>query len=233
MRRRSSGWDDEIPRSLTLGTRGKEPAGSTVNIATILPMAFVMIAGPQILSAIFLATSENWGRNSAAFLAGAALSITVFVTIAYWVGRGINSGGGDDTLDIIVLVLLVAAGGNVFRTRKTAEPPKWMGRLQEATPKLSFGLGFLLLGVFPTDILTSWAVGSYLSNHGDPWWHLLPFLLLTLLLLALPAILILLLGQRAQRFLPKVREWMTTNSWIVNEIVIAFFVGVTADSLAS
>jgi cytochrome c biogenesis protein CcdA len=204
-----------------------------VNVATILPLAFVMIAGPQILSAIFLATSENWGRNSAAFLAGAALSITVFVTIAYWVGRGINSGGGDDTLDIIVLVLLVAAGGNVFRTRKTAEPPKWMGRLQEATPKLSFGLGFLLLGVFPTDILTSWAVGSYLSNHGDPWWHLLPFLLLTLLLLALPAILILLLGQRAQRFLPKVREWMTTNSWIVNEIVIAFFVGVTADSLAS
>jgi hypothetical protein len=68
------------------------------------------------------------------------------------------------------------------------------------TPKLSFGLGFLLLGVFPTDILTSWAVGTYLSNHGDPWWHLLPFLLLTVLLLALPAILILLLGQRAPTF---------------------------------
>jgi cytochrome c biogenesis protein CcdA len=202
-----------------------------VNIATILPLAFVMIAGPQILSAIFLATTENWGRNSAAFLAGAALSVTLFVTIAYWVGRSVNS-GGDDTLDILVLVLLVAAGVNVFLTRKTAEPPKWMGRLQAATPKFSFGLGFLLMGVFPTDILTSWAVGSYLSNHGDPWWHLLPFLLLTLLLLALPAILILLFGQRAQRFLPKAREWMTTNSWIVNEIVIAFFVGVTANSLA-
>jgi cytochrome c biogenesis protein CcdA len=203
-----------------------------VNIATILPLAFVMIAGPQILSAIFLATTQNWGRNSAAFLAGAALSVTLFVTIAYWVGRGINSGGGDDTLDVLVLVLLIAAGVNVFLTRKTAEPPKWMGRLQGATPKFSFGLGFLLLGVFPTDILTSWAVGSNLSNHGDPWWHLLPFLLLTLLLLALPAILILLLRQRAQRFLPKAREWMTTNSWIVNEIVIAFFVGVTANSLA-
>ncbi len=57
-------------------------------------------------------------------------------------------------------------------------------------------------------------------------------LLLTLLLLALPSILILLLGQRGQRLLPKGREWMTTNSWIVNEIVIAFFVGVTANSLA-
>jgi Sap, sulfolipid-1-addressing protein len=116
--------------------------------------------------------------------------------------------------------------------RKTTEPPKWMGRLQTATPRLSFGLGFLLLGVFPTDILTSWAVGANLSNHGDPWWHLLPFLVLTLLLLALPSILILMLGRRARTLLPKVRDWMSTNSWIVNEIMIAFFIGITANSLA-
>src|SRR5215831_17475472 len=196
-------------------------------------MAIVMIAGPQILTAIFLATSEHWGRNSAAFLVGAALSVTLLVTIAYWVGRGINSAGGDNTLDIIVLVLLVAAGLNVFRTRKTSEPPKWMGKLQDATPRLSFGLGFLLLGVFPTDILTSWAVGSYLSNHGDPWWHLLPFLGLTLLLLALPSICVLLLGRRGQMLLPKVRDWMTTNAWIVNEIVIAFSTAIVIDSLAT
>jgi hypothetical protein len=47
-----------------------------------------------------------------------------------------------------------------------------------------------------------------------------------------PSILILLLGRRAQTLLPKVRDWMSTNSWIVNEIVIAFFIGVTANSLA-
>ena len=44
-----------------------------MNLVKILPMAFVMIAGPQILSAIFLATSEHWRRNSAAYVAGAAL----------------------------------------------------------------------------------------------------------------------------------------------------------------
>ena len=103
-----------------------------MNIATILPLAFVMIAGPQILSAIFLATSENWARNSAAFLTGAALSVTLFVTIAYWVGRGIDSSGGDNTLDIVVLVLLVAAAIHVFLVRKTTEPPKWMGTLSTA-----------------------------------------------------------------------------------------------------
>ena len=47
-----------------------------MNLAKVLPMAFVMIAGPQILSAIFLATSENWRGNSLAYVAGAACSIT-------------------------------------------------------------------------------------------------------------------------------------------------------------
>ena len=39
-----------------------------MNLAKVLPMTFVMIAGPQILSAIFLATSENWRRNSVAYI---------------------------------------------------------------------------------------------------------------------------------------------------------------------
>jgi Sap, sulfolipid-1-addressing protein len=196
-------------------------------------MAFVMIAGPQILSAIFLATTESWGSNSAAFLAGAALSITAVVTIAYVVGAGVSDAGAShDTLDIFVLVLLVAAGVHAFLARKTSEPPKWMGRLQNATPKISFVLGFLLLGVFPTDILTSWAVGTYLANHDDPWWHYLPFILLTLLLLGLPVGLVLALGERGRVLLPKVRDWMNANSWIVSEVVIGLFIAITANNLA-
>ena len=39
--------------------------------------------------------------------------------------------------------------GHVFLTRKQSEPPKWMGRLERANPRLSFRLGFLLLGGSP------------------------------------------------------------------------------------
>jgi len=53
-----------------------------VSFATILPMAFVMIAGPQIISSFFFATSENWAKTSATYVGGAAISITSFVTIA-------------------------------------------------------------------------------------------------------------------------------------------------------
>ena len=44
-----------------------------MTLAKLLPLAFVMIAGPQILSAIFLATTENWRKNTLAFVAGAGL----------------------------------------------------------------------------------------------------------------------------------------------------------------
>ncbi len=63
-----------------------------------------------------------------------------------------------------------------------------------------------------------------MANHGDPWWHALPFIFLTLLLLAVPALLVLALGQRAKTLLPKIRDWMDTNSWIVSEVVLVFFI---------
>ncbi len=204
-----------------------------MTLAKIIPLAFVMIAGPQILSAIFLATSESWRRDSAAYVLGAAISVTTVVTLAFVLGTGASEqGASGNTLDIIFMVLLLAAGVHTFRKRKTSKPPKWMGKLETAQPKLAFRLGFLLLGVFPTDILTSFAVGGFLARHGDPWWHALPFVAVTLLLIAAPALMLVLLGQRGQRLLPKIRDWMNDNSWIVSEIVIGLFVVITANSLA-
>ena len=203
-----------------------------MTVAKIIPLSFVMIAGPQILSAIFLATSEDWRGNSAALVAGAAVSITAIASLAFFLSNGpSHTGGSGKALDIIFMVLLVAAGVHTFLTRKTSKPPKWMGELETAKPKRSFRLGFLLLGVFPTDILTSIAVGGSLSRHGDPWWHVLLFVLVTLLFLALPSLLVILLGERGQKLLPKVRDWMNANSWIVSEIVIGLFVVITVSNL--
>jgi purine-cytosine permease-like protein len=84
-------------------------------------------------------------------------------------------------IDWLVIMLLVALMVRVFARRKNTAPPNWMGRLQTADARLSFRLGLLLFLVMPTMI----TVGAYLARHGDPWWHSLPFLLLTLLLVKL------------------------------------------------
>ena len=198
----------------------------------VLPLAFVMVAGPQILSAIFLATSENWRQNSAAYVLGAAISISLVVTIVYFAGEGVlGQGTTNDTLYVIILVLLLVAMINVFRTREETEPPKWMGKLTSANPRFSFRLGFLLMGFFPSDLLTSAAVGSYLAAQGAPWIDALPFIGVTLLILALPSLILLAFGDRAEAFLPKARDWMETNSWIINEVVLLLFIAITISNL--
>jgi hypothetical protein len=206
-------------------------------VGAILPLAFVMIAGPQILSSFFLATSERWWQTSLAYVAGAALSVTAVASIAFLVAKGAQSAAtkedtANKTIDAVVLVLLTVLIVRTYLTRKTSKPPKWMARLQAATPKFAFLLGLALLGVFPTDILTSVTVGLHVSREHEPWWHILTFVGLTLLLLGAPALGVLLMGHRAQTVLPKVRDWMTNNSWVVSEIVLIFFVGITINSLA-
>jgi hypothetical protein len=199
-----------------------------MDFAKILPLAFVMVAGPQIISAFFFATSPSWKKVSAAYVVGAAVSITAVVSIAYLVASGAEGGGEKDSglsaTDYVVLALLVFAAIHTFRGRAQGEPPKWMGKLQEATPKGTLVLGFLLLGFFPSDIVTSISVGSFLGSRGDAWAEILPFVGLTLLLLASPALAVALMGNRAQAVLPKIRDWMNTNSWIVSEVVIVFFI---------
>lgn len=203
-----------------------------MSFLTVLPLAIVMVAGPQILSAIFLATSEGWRRNSALYVAGAAISISLVVGLAYVLGIGaIGQGESGGTLDYVVLALLLVAIVHVYRTRNQSEPPKWMGRLQTATPRFSFRLGFLLLGLFPTDVITSVSVGSYLAAHDFPWTDALPFILTTLLFLALPSLAVVAFGERAETLLPKIRDWMNENAWIVNEVVILFFVAIVLNGL--
>ncbi|MFD1588923.1 GAP family protein [Halorientalis brevis] len=205
---------------------------SLVGLLEVLPLAIVMVAGPQLLSAIFLATTERWRRNSAAFVAGAALSISAIVTLAYFVSDGAREqGASSDLIGLVVLALLLVAMVRVYLGRDESEPPAWMSKLTSATPRFSFKLGFLLLGVFPTDLITSVAVGSFLAAEGLPLLDAAGFVALTLFLLALPALAVLTFGARAAAFLPTARDWMNENSWIVNEVVLLFFVAIVVSNI--
>ena len=112
-----------------------------MTLVKIVPMAFVMIAGPQIISLVMFATSARARANSLAYVSGAMTS----------------------------------------------------------------------------------TVGGYLSAHNESLVKALTFVLLTGLLVGSPLLVLLTMGKRAEATLPKIRDWMSTNSWIVSEIVIVFF----------
>ena len=191
---------------------------------TILPMAFVMSAGPQIVTAIFLATSRDAKRNSLAFLAGVAVATTIGVTVFYFLGSEI--GEKEDSknwLDWVIIGLLALLAIRVYVRRHITQPPKWMGRLEKADARFAVAIGFLLYLLMPTDLISMATVGAFLARQGEPWWHIFGFVAATLLIAGLPLILLLLLGHRAETLLPRLRRWMNDHSWIVNEAVILFF----------
>ena len=63
------------------------------------------------------------------------------------------------------------------------------------------------------------AVASATSSVGSN-----PVKCLTTLIAALPLFFYVLFRHRAVRVMPKIREWMNTNSWLVNIGVYAIFI---------
>jgi hypothetical protein len=76
----------------------------------------------------------------------------------------------------------------------------------------------------PSDIIIMLTVGVNLVQHNGGLIAALPFIAATVLVAALPLLLYLLYYRRAQRLMPKVRDWMNANSWLVNIIVCGVFI---------
>ena len=115
-------------------------------------------------------------------------------------------------------------GIHAFLGRHTAKVPKWMTALQEAEPKRAFTLGFLLILLMPTDIIAVISTVHWLHNGHLDLLRAWPLVAATMTLMALPILGYLLLGRRAREAMPGIRDWLTTNAWVVNLVVIVYFI---------
>jgi hypothetical protein len=193
-----------------------------------------MMAGPQIMSAIIFVTSKDAVRLSIAFIAGVAIGVTVGVAVtrglASLLGSNVSLGDSSDSgsagtiIQIGLVLLLIAAAVRNWVKRATIEPPKWLGALQESDARKAFLLGLLLLTIFPSDAVVLLTVGANLQQNGQSVLDALPFIGLTVLIAALPFLGYVLFHRRAITAMPKLRDWMNTNSWLVNIIACCIFI---------
>ena len=209
------------------------------NLLQVLPLAVVMVAGPQIISSFMLSTSSGARRNLVAYVGGAILGSVAVTSVVYLVTEATGtesaerSSSGSTTVEWVLVVVLALAAVKVFRGRHDTSVPKWMSGLLEATPRFCFLLGLALLSIFPSDLMINFTVGSFLSSHGSPLWHAVGFWGLTLLLIGIPLWGMLLLGSRAQEVLPKLRTWIEGNAWIVSLAVIGLFMALELKDIVS
>jgi len=200
----------------------------------VIPLAITMNAGPQIMSAIIFVTANKPLKLSAYFITGVVIAVTVGITITYTVatvlgnsvslGDPSSSGSLGKIIQYVLVGLLIILSIKSYVGRETSEPPRWLGALQNAKPTTAFTAGLLLLSVFPSDFVILVTVGINLAQNNATLLGAVPFIVATILIAALPVLSYLLFRRRAQQVMPKVREWMNTNSWLVNIIVYVIFI---------
>ena len=200
----------------------------------VIPLAITMNAGPQIMSALIFVTANKPLKLSAYFLGGVVIAVTVGVTVTYTLanllgnsvslGDSSNSGSLGNIIQYVLVGLLIFLSIRSYVGRETSEPPRWLGAMQNAKPKTAFMAGLLLLSVFPSDFVILVTVGVNLAQHNASLLAAVPFIAATIFIAALPALSYLLFRHRAKGAMPKVRDWMNKNSWLVNIIVYVIFI---------
>jgi uncharacterized protein involved in cysteine biosynthesis len=76
----------------------------------------------------------------------------------------------------------------------------------------------------PSDIIIMMTVGVNLAHNDAGLAAAVPFIAATALVAALPVLAYLLFRRHAQRLMPRVRDWMNANSWLVNIIAYVVFI---------
>lgn len=195
-------------------------------VLTLVPLAVVMVTGPQILTAMILATDERRGPLTLRFLLGAIVGMAIVSGLAFLTGFTISN---TFTLPnfvkwtVIALLALVMVATFVGRNGNTRTKAKETHRRQPNP----FLLAILLLGVFPTDLLTNLAIGASLSEHPAPLGYLLLFIAVTCVLLLIPLAIVAILGERAHGVLDSLSEFIKRYTWVLTEVIcfglIVFF----------
>jgi Sap-like sulfolipid-1-addressing protein len=183
------------------------------------------------MTVIVFVTHREAVRVSLAFLIGVAVAASLGTTIAYLLADRIELGDASDRGSsgkiiqfVLVGLLLLPAIRTYLNRDRYRQAAQVVGEPPGGESVERADDGSAPDRRDPTDIASMLTVGVNLAHNGDSLLAAVPFLALTLLIAALPLLTYLLFGRRAREAMPRVRDWMTANSWLVNIIVLAIFI---------
>jgi threonine/homoserine/homoserine lactone efflux protein len=185
------------------------------------------------MAAIILVTTRRPVHASLAFLLGVLVGVSAGVAITRGIftligGDKLNkpsgSGSAGNIIQYVLIGLLIVAALRNYIKRATIKPPKWLDTLMQADPGRAFMTGLLMVLLMPSDIAVMLTVGSHLVQHHVGFGGALPFIGATVLIAALPLLMLVLFHKRAERAMPGVRTWMTSHSWLINIVCCLIFI---------
>lgn len=216
-------------------------------ISEVLTFAIgVAISPVPIIAVILMLFSRRARINGPVFLLGWVLALAVVSTVVYVMthnGDVATSSTANDSLSwgqIVLGVVLLALARRRWRKRPApgAEPemPKWMGAVDSMAPAKAFGLGVVLAGVNPKNlILTAGAAGGLAQlglSTSDAVVALAVFVVIASLTIAVPVLYALVGGTSARSTLDSAKAWLSAhNAAVIAVLLLVFGVDLIAKGL--
>jgi threonine/homoserine/homoserine lactone efflux protein len=200
-------------------------------IGQLLPTAVgVMLSPLPIVGVILMLLSNKAKVNGPMFLIGwlAGLAIVVGGIVAFVDPDRLNKDdGGPSTLagilHLVLGVLLLFLAVKQLKGRpkdgKEAEMPKWMAKMQDASPIFAFGMGAFLSGLNPKnlifDIAAATAIVAGDLSSSQQIVSVLVFMILASLTIGIPVLWFLVAGESAKAKLDTLRGYLVQYNWVI------------------
>jgi threonine/homoserine/homoserine lactone efflux protein len=191
----------------------------------------VALSPVPIVAVILMLGTPRARRNGPAFAAGWVAGLVTVGVIVLLVAGDSDSGGDTSTaVDVVVLLfglLLLAVAVKQWQGRpkagQTPEMPKWMAAIDQFTTGRSLGSGLLLSGLNPKNLALTLAASASLAqaglSAGGDAVGLAVFVVIGSLTVAGPVLAYVFLGERAERALGEVKQFMSDHNAVIMAVV--------------
>ena len=207
-------------------------------IGVVLPFAVgVAISPVPIIAVILMLFSAKARVNGPMFMAAWALALAV-VSVAAYLLAGVASDATEETTtetikwaQVVLGALLLLIALRQWRSRPgpgvTPEMPRWMAGIDAFTPGKAFGIGLLLAGPNPKNLLLGVAAGMALADLGLSTGEVIVSLLVYVAIgtstIAGPVIYYLVGGDKATATLDSWKGWLAVNNAAVMAVLFLLF----------
>ena len=206
-------------------------------VGDILPYALAVAISPvPIIAVILMLFSARAGTNGPAFLAGWVAGLLA-VSIIVLVFSGIAGLGTGATplwvalLQLVLGVLLLLLGWEKLTNRPPAGAvaplPKWLQAVDQMTPGKAFGMGALLSGVNPKNLILTAAAALVIAQSGvsgvDALIAVFVFVIIGSASIGLPVLYHRLGGAPARARLTSAKAWLGENNSAVMAVLCLVF----------
>lgn len=199
-----------------------------------LPLAVGIALSPiAIIAVVLMLITRRAKVNGAAFVLGWLIGLGVIgVIILVVAGAGAASESGEPAtweswLKIALGALLLVVAARDFRSRPHGDEqprmPKWMATIDKTTPGAALGLGALLAGLNPKNLVLAVAGAAAIAQTGIPGVQqaiaYVVFALVATLGIGIPVGIAFAMGQRSQRLLAALKDWMSHNNAVIMSVL--------------